>query len=464
MIALLLALGCSPAPPTAQPEPPGGDTGVASDLDGDGWTAAEGDCDDSDASISPTAPDREGDGIDRNFDGVDGVDGQDLQTWQGDLTITTEATAAAFCQDYERVDGSLYLAGNELERTDDLGCLVEVKGDLVLSASQVERLTLGSLHTIGGELRLSGASALTDLHLPTLEEVGASLVLEDLPQLPRLEGVPELLQVGGLDVDDCARLTSLARLAGVELAGPISLRTTPLQSLDFLEGHEGLAEDLSLVGLPGLQTLELTELRELGGLLTVEDCKHLERISLPVLERAEEGLLLVDLQALTELELPATQSLGSLHLDGLVGLEALQLDALSHVGDLTVDDCTALQSLEASSLVSTAGGIKLSGLSALQTLDLSALAELEGNLHLSSNTGLQDLDGLAGLRTVLRDLELHHMDGLVDLDALAGLESVGRDLSIHHCALLSDADAWALVHSIGQDKIGGGISIHDNGG
>ena len=40
------------------------------DFDGDGWTEAEGDCDDDDANINPGVPDNSNDGIDQNCDGI----------------------------------------------------------------------------------------------------------------------------------------------------------------------------------------------------------------------------------------------------------------------------------------------------------------------------------------------------------------------------------------------------------
>ena len=44
------------------------------DVDGDGYTTEQGDCDDNDPNISPTVTDDLGDGVDQNCDGVDGVD------------------------------------------------------------------------------------------------------------------------------------------------------------------------------------------------------------------------------------------------------------------------------------------------------------------------------------------------------------------------------------------------------
>ncbi|NOY26865.1 MAG: hypothetical protein GXP62_13420 [Oligoflexia bacterium] len=52
-----------------------GDAGTASDdLDGDGWSVAAGDCDDTDDTIYPDAPDDCYDGVDSNCDGSDDND------------------------------------------------------------------------------------------------------------------------------------------------------------------------------------------------------------------------------------------------------------------------------------------------------------------------------------------------------------------------------------------------------
>jgi hypothetical protein len=61
----------------------GRDTGgwFKEDLDGDGWTVADGDCDDFDASVNPGVKGDPKDGIDNDCDGdIDGIAGGDRYT------------------------------------------------------------------------------------------------------------------------------------------------------------------------------------------------------------------------------------------------------------------------------------------------------------------------------------------------------------------------------------------------
>jgi hypothetical protein len=80
ILALLWMTGCSGAfPPWSR---------ARLDADGDGWASGAGDCDDSDASISPSAVDVPQDGIDQDCDGQDDVAISVTQIEPGTLVIT----------------------------------------------------------------------------------------------------------------------------------------------------------------------------------------------------------------------------------------------------------------------------------------------------------------------------------------------------------------------------------------
>ena len=75
---VFLLLGCGeiaydegkePSSETAEPS-----AEAAADADGDGVTIEDGDCDDEDPNISPSATDLVGDDVDQNCDGIDGMD------------------------------------------------------------------------------------------------------------------------------------------------------------------------------------------------------------------------------------------------------------------------------------------------------------------------------------------------------------------------------------------------------
>jgi len=64
------ATGCTDKDELFEPAYGVAETGFE-DLDGDGYSSAEGDCDDEDENIHPEAEETPGDGVDSNCDGED---------------------------------------------------------------------------------------------------------------------------------------------------------------------------------------------------------------------------------------------------------------------------------------------------------------------------------------------------------------------------------------------------------
>ena len=63
--------GTETTEPTYSAEPAYGVPTSETDMDGDGWSPFDGDCDDEDPAINPGATETAGDGIDSNCDGED---------------------------------------------------------------------------------------------------------------------------------------------------------------------------------------------------------------------------------------------------------------------------------------------------------------------------------------------------------------------------------------------------------
>ena len=127
---LILLAACKDDAPTDDTSAP-----AEVDVDGDGFPTTE-DCDDEDASISPSAAEL-CDGIDNNCDGAIDTDAQDLTTWYGDgdrdgfgsdsLTLTACEAPEGFVAeggDCDDADARFFPGASETDCTDpnDYNC------------------------------------------------------------------------------------------------------------------------------------------------------------------------------------------------------------------------------------------------------------------------------------------------------------------------------------------------------
>jgi len=128
------------------PEVPSGGS-ASEDADEDGWTEADGDCNDDDASIHPTARDHCNDGIDQDCDEV--VDNPDCEGWEtcyADCVLAFEPSA------YWRLDespGSM-TALNQVDASTYPGTYTEIRPSLMRESGAIAGDTNTAVRLEGG--------------------------------------------------------------------------------------------------------------------------------------------------------------------------------------------------------------------------------------------------------------------------------------------------------------------------
>ncbi len=355
----------------------------------------------------------------------------------GDVTIASEADAAALCAAATAVDGDLVVRASV-----DLGCLCEVTGDVTVGAGATS-VALPNLATVGGDFALSGASELATLDVDRLADVGGSVLVADAPLV---------------DV----RLPALRTVAG-----DVSIARLPVADRVDLSRLETVGGSLVLEDIPALRVLlgEGYGLEEIGGDLVLDDLDAwvgfygfalLERIGGAVVIRDNDAIVRINgFTALTEAH--------GLRVEGNAALEAIDgLDQLATLeGDLVITGNPSLdREVGLPALRTVTGAVRLEGNAALASLEgLLGVVEA-GSLRIAANASLWHL-GVWDLRAVAGDLELVDNAALVDVSGLHGLESVGGDVAITGNASLGAADADALAAAI--EAIGGSRDVGNNG-
>jgi hypothetical protein len=283
---------------------------------------------------------------------------------QGSLAI--EAPGAVAFARLVRVGETLHVGGATTEL--HLPSLREVGGSLtILEANSLLAADVGSLSAIGQDLRLEVVRSLAAFEPLRLGQVGGHLHLLDL-SLRDLDGFASLAQVGGdlrIERSRSPQVRGFPRLASV--GGSLVVRDDPGTQL--------------IDAFPALLTV--------GGDLRVEDEPRLLRVAAWGQLRSVGGaLVLARLEGLRELEgLSGLQQVGSLALEDMPRLSTAPLPALVLAEGGVRADRTGLQALDLPALDGP-GGIQLTDSADLATLNLTDLTRIEGDLRL---TGLPSL-------------------------------------------------------------------------
>ncbi|MCA9492401.1 MAG: hypothetical protein KC621_20855 [Myxococcales bacterium] len=337
--------------------------------------------------------------------------------WEGDAVLGSDADVASFRR------------------------WTRITGDLVVEGTALTEVSLPSLQEVGGEVRLWENPALATLDLGALRSVGGDLSLYDDPELDALVGLGSLEEVGGSLVIN---------------------RMPALVDLDGLQALERVGARLYLFHLEGLRTLDgLEGLREVAGPVQLWEDHALVDATFPALTTIGAALDLFDARSLVTLSLP--------ELTDAQALELHHCDAMRDAGDfprltsltgrLTVQWNPVMRSLDGLGALTSVGSLHLEALPALaSTAALSSLSEVTGDLTVLDADALVTLELPALVRAGLVDAR--YDDGLLDpgLEALvlaAGLR-FEHDPALSACAVeaLFDRVAAPLVSCVDVDDDG----------
>ncbi|KAJ1926757.1 protoplasts-secreted [Tieghemiomyces parasiticus] len=303
----------------------------------------------------------------------------------------------------------------------DLESCEEVTGNIIISSGDWVELTLPGLHTLQGNLNITGNPRLTDIHLPRLKTLVGTLHVEGNRHLAAIR-TPHVRQFGGLLVTENPLLytidfprnqTSIDMLAisdtrmttlpswAIEQAQTVYFANNPFLDRILLPHltnvHQTLWVECRFLALdPPPVPIDLTRLQAVGGELVVLGCGELQA---PTLEHIERTLLVKE-------------------------NAARQLDFLNLVtvgGNLELRDSDFI--LANFPTLSTVGqSLLFDNNAALSLPSFPSLTTIGENFRISGDHLIGLLDDFGSLRTVGRSANLRGLLHHVDLAALEKAE------------------------------------------
>ncbi|WP_147469998.1 hypothetical protein [Corallococcus sp. AB049A] len=362
---------------------------------------------------------------------VDAIQDRDRD---GDLDPHGFATAVFVCQTARVHDGDFTVTGPV-----DLVALegvTHLRGELIISAPTLTDAVLPSLAVINKSLTVRGNASLRRLSMPALRFVGGSAEVTSNARLDvlTLGTAPDtMVQVQrSLLVEDNPMLPTLEGLAAVQPEDSISLRA-----------NNALVE-------PGL----LPYVHVLKGSLTIEDHLRMDRTPFIQLTQVHGNVRIANnpamggpfgLEQLTSVD-------GGLELRDNALLERLHpLARLTSVGELFISGNPRLTDTTGLEQLASAGRIHIQGNKELVSVgDMPALAQA-GAFSVKFNEKLQRVRGLPLLRTtdtlsVVGNPLLTSLEGFQRLTRLTTLEVLGNAAltNLGGLAMLRELDVLSL--------------------
>ncbi|MFT5683682.1 MAG: hypothetical protein ACI8RZ_004614 [Myxococcota bacterium] len=473
------------------------------DEDGDGYggTALEtceppsgyvrlgGDCDDTDATLTPGATEV-CDGIDNDCDGT-ADDGAGEQLWYADLDEDGHPGEGDSVQACEPPDG--YQAAPAVWDCDDTDAAIspgaeeacdeldnDCDGDIDEGVPSVW-YTDADGDGFGNDTVTTGENCLPDdgytLNSGDCDDNDASVgevfsepldgdgVIVEAADMADL--CPCYTEISGeLRIRTLSDSTDLAGLSCIESVESILIYDSDsLTSLDGLNNLQFVEKDITIQDNALLSDLSaLSNITTLSEYLSVEDNDALTDLSgLSGLTTIDGALILTSNASMTRIGLDALEQLGSLSLSSSTALEEITgLTSLAEVErSFNVENCSALTTIDLPALTSIGSALYLYNNADLTDLSAPLLSDVGGELRLHWAAGVTNLDGLSGMREVGGDLVLWGNADLSDVTGLHDVEFIGGDLNISNNPDLVTEDAEALQDDI--ETIRGEVTISNNG-
>ncbi len=418
----------------------------------------------------------------------------------------------------KRIGGDLKILGNPTLEGVSLPLLESVGGNIEVGRCIVcnDRLPLEahndvlsalqtpSLVEVGGDIEVASSPALQSLDLEALVSA-RGIGLEDLEGMLGLF-LPALRSLGWMVVEGCGELTSIDVPSVVDLPGgalrssvaagwSLAVRENPRLNFVSMPQLTAVTDDTEFSGNPslfflefgaleslgnltiasnGLKTVSLPALETVEGRLGVELEPQLERLEVPSLRVAADGVVLQELEALESLQLERLEEAERVSIHALNSLVALSLPGLRVSRGISVSSCARLASLEVT------GAFEIGSLS-VQDAPLMALLEVE-SLTVTDWFGLigvgalerQVMPGFGGGARVeiwandaLRELVWPQVSALGALSVsdngslerleVDGLTDIAQELQVDLNPELERLSLGALV------RCGGDVTITQNG-
>jgi hypothetical protein len=204
--------------------------------------------------------------------------------------------------------------------------------------SVLTSVSFPQLAFIGGSLAMQYFSGLTSADFNKLNYVGNGIdvtlnanALEELsfPELATVNGIINIERAPGL-------LTlSFSKVKGITsfIYNKTSYGNYPLTNLDF-SSLETVANEFYIRGIP-MESLNLPELKSIGGTLTAWDLKSMTEFNMPKIEKFTGKLYFYNANLLEHLDLSNLTALGDLELVGC--LKLTELESPGKIGNVTIN-------------------------------------------------------------------------------------------------------------------------------